>query len=909
MKKWCLLVILIVGFLGVCMSAPRVSASQFNSKEECLNASGGRRDISSVDWACDWVGTATETVCALWIGSATNTVDPIIYTDKTSGKVTIRYYRMCYDGTLGTAHIWVENDNGAIDDSMNMNGGTWNNPKHIDTQLDVGKFISGISSTEVTHDGKVYNEYSRWVKVGRQSETASSCDAYSGACSEMNELVRVRILKKSFQAKADVSDSSTGYVVNGSTSKTVTCNNAMDGCSVGFSFYIKKISGSSSDDTTYGTEKIGPSGSWTGVESNKSSTASSGGTEVATYSATIKAGQRICYRMNYHPHGSYGENTTKTVTACAYAVGEFSSSIDIKAKKQSSRNYSDNMIYARPDDKIDLQGTYAPRAQYAASLRPKIVEVNGTTNSSSGTVQSRFNSIVGSNGWKNTFSIRLDRGSTGLLVQHKGGTIGAIDTYKFIAGYSINAKQDPGNALKAKALTNNDDSHKTAPKKSTISYDKTTGFKVTVDPNRISDELQIVVPYNFINSTKVTLDDNVSLYAGEAMSISYDIETRTRKNNKIGSTYATIVRGAQWELQMSADGGKTWEKYGKKTNQVLNKNGKIDGDSISLKSTAIVPDVKAGTMVCFRSAVYPASSGGDTNIDKGGDKEWAYSDSKCYTVAKRPSLQVWGGNIYSNGAITTSVAVKKRLAGESDGTHVFGSWGELGIIANGQVKGLASGAGYAYNTGANNTGFCFVSTLSFANDKCNSETTGSLGVSFGVLDDEKKLIIEKLTNAEDVTKYSSTDELEERIGGDSGIILVENDETVNITKPIIYDDTYTSFESMPKVVIYAKNVNINCNVTQIDALIIAEDAVNTCSNISDVNDQGRSVQLKVNGAIVADKLIAGRTYGAGTGTNSGIPAEIINFDPSLYLWGNDAIKTDPNSSLVNVYLRELSPRY
>lgn len=909
MKKWCLLVVLAVGFLGACVSAPRVSASQFDSYDECINASGGRGDISSVDWACGWVGYATETVCALWIGSTTSTVDPIIYTDKASGDLTIRYYRMCYDGTLGTARIWVENDNGAIDDSKNMNGGSWSHPKHIDTKLNIGKFISGISSTEVTHDGKLYDEYSRVVTVGRQSETASSCDAYSGACSEMEEKVRVRVLKKSFQAKADVSDASTEYVVNGSTSKNIECNDTGDGCSVNFSFHLKRTVGTDSDSTTYSIEKIGPSGSWTAVDTNVSSTPSSSGTNVKTYNnVKIKAGQRICYRMTYHPFGSYGTSAERIVSACAYAVGEFSSSIDVKAKKTADASYSNNVIYARPDGKVYLQGTYSPEAQFVANLRPSVVEVNKITNDSSGDVKSRFNNIVGSNGWKNVFSVRLDRDSTVLKVQHKSGTVGSTTKYQQFVDYSIDARNDVGKKLIAKALTNNDNDRKTVPKKSTVSHDGSTGFKVVVDPGGISDELQVIVPYNFINSTEVTLDK--ALYAGEDMPVPYSINTQPGYNEHTGR-YATIVRKAKWELQMSADGGNTWEKFGEQTNQTLNSDGKIDGATMDISSTVVtVPDAKAGSEVCFRSAVYPATSDdGKDNLDPNGDGRWAYSATKCYPVAKRPSLQVWGGNIYSNGAITTSVAVKKRLAGESDGTHVFGSWGELGIIANGQVKGLASGAGYAYNTGANNTGFCFVSTLSFANDKCNSETTGSLGVSFGVLDDEKKLIIEKLTNAEDVTKYSSTDELEERIGGDSGIILVENDETVNITKPIIYDDTYTSFESMPKVVIYAKNVNINCNVTQIDALIIAEDAVNTCSNISDVNDQGRSVQLKVNGAIVADRLIAGRTYGAGTGTNSGIPAEIINFDPSLYLWGNDAIKTDPNSSLVNVYLRELSPRY
>ena len=180
----------------------------------------------------------------------------------------------------------------------------------------------------------------------------------------------------------------------------------------------------------------------------------------------------------------------------------------------------------------------------------------------------------------------------------------------------------------------------------------------------------------------------------------------------------------------------------------------------------------------------------------------------------------------------------------------------------------------------------------------------------------KKLIIEKLTNAEDVTRIDSSTVSNDALSDwnrQSGIVLIKReDSTVDIDGNITYSGTYNSLESIPKVVIYAKNVNIHCNVTQIDALIIAEETVNTCSDedvAEDENAEKRSNQLIINGAVVTNKLIAGRTHGAATGTNSGVPAEIINFDPSLYLWGGDIVKTDPNSSLVTSYLRELSPRY
>ena len=297
-------------------------------------------------------------------------------------------------------------------------------------------------------------------------------------------------------------------------------------------------------------------------------------------------------------------------------------------------------------------------------------------------------------------------------------------------------------------------------------------------------------------------------------------------------------------------------------------------------------------------------------IDENKDSNWAFSDHKCFTIAKKPSLQVWGGNIYSSGTINTSVTKKNQ--------HIYGSWGELGIISSGKVTGMASGASYPSELNTNEI-FCAVSPLSFANDKCSREETGLLGTlgPFAKLESDKNTITNKLTKTVDISRRNIND-LPETIE-DSGIILVENEEgNIDIAKSIIYKGTYTTLDSMPKVVIYAKNVNIHCNVTRIDALIIATDTVNTCSNPTDqsdpndpnnINAANRSNPLQINGAVLTNKLIAGRTYGAAAGTNSGISAEIINFDPSLYLWGEKQTETDQNVYNTSSYLRELAPRY
>lgn len=191
--------------------------------------------------------------------------------------------------------------------------------------------------------------------------------------------------------------------------------------------------------------------------------------------------------------------------------------------------------------------------------------------------------------------------------------------------------------------------------------------------------------------------------------------------------------------------------------------------------------------------------------------------------------------------------------------------------------------------------------MSFTNDKCNEKAVGLLGTTLPLQQAEKDRdsIIRQLT----------------ALGGDVGLISFRNrqGEDYPIADNIVNDANAGVLEDLPKVVIYAKNIYISCSVTRIDAVLIAEGEVNTCSNGEGdspvINDAARSNQLKINGAVIAGKLIANRTYGAATGNYSMVPAEIINFDPTLYLWGKSVSENEANMSLLTTYLHELSPRY
>lgn len=314
-------------------------------------------------------------------------------------------------------------------------------------------------------------------------------------------------------------------------------------------------------------------------------------------------------------------------------------------------------------------------------------------------------------------------------------------------------------------------------------------------------------------------------------------------------------------------------------------------------------------------------------------------------------MQIWGGNIFSGSNITTALATKKHLngyntynvQGDYGGTkYIFGSWNEMGVIANGTVKGFASGTalGYAKNTngtltpnpyngfynrknntgdnpgGSKNTSFCTLSPLTFANNPC-SGTAGSLGNSTTTnsTKDDKNSVKNKLVG-DNNTSGNLTVGGETVKKGETKVIYTKGN--ITVSGDMIYEGAdsggYKTLEEMPKLVIYAGgDINISCNVNRIDGLLVAEGSggVKTCYESNDSNSKLNSRQLTINGAVMASKLTANRTYGAATGANSIVPAEIINFDPNLYLWGNSGTSSESDGTGANLdttYTKELAPR-
>lgn len=413
--------------------------------------------------------------------------------------------------------------------------------------------------------------------------------------------------------------------------------------------------------------------------------------------------------------------------------------------------------------------------------------------------------------------------------------------------------------------------------------------------------------------------------------------------------------------------------------RTLNAGGSLGGatDVIWSNLTYNAFDAAAGDWMCFASSASPFTVSGDTDM-AGGDGSWVLSNPQCAIIAKKPSFQVWGGSLYSVGNIVASYNTKVNVYNEyksdiqnnwkrNGGTSIyFTPWVEESLILKtGTTKTVASGAAAGLNSNIAGVGTSTVfcndrAALSFANysgtigSLCNgSGAVGASGISNGISDRADLIEYWTGTGASAGVNVGSGvsfnlsrpntvgQEIESATGSKiryaysagninlSGTVpagttyLIKSDGTVTITGDLKYVNSYTSFSQIPKVVIYAKNVNIQCGVSEVDAIIITGKGgsgnLNTCSNGGDVSSSERQNQLKIFGMVITDTINLERTYGAAANSGgrtdpAGIPsdgaaAEVFDYDSSILMWSEFMAGSNESDTLQTVYQHELAPRY
>jgi hypothetical protein len=399
--------------------------------------------------------------------------------------------------------------------------------------------------------------------------------------------------------------------------------------------------------------------------------------------------------------------------------------------------------------------------------------------------------------------------------------------------------------------------------------------------------------------------------------------------NYVNNTGHVASSGTQWQLsQFVVPAGDTLPVGGNSPaapaqyygNNLVRLDGGANasyplGNNLISAPTETLPDVAVGSRVCYAFSVQPRAY---------NDGQWAHSPPICVVIAKRPQVQVLGGDLRVGAAFTgsssatsniqTSVAIK---SGKS-----YGSWDEYGLFASGTIAGMGSGS--AFSGGMPCVAGCAVNNETFTNEKTplggyiSATTIPDVASRFATNATTPTLPASVALDTLASGTYKAPDDFEVTmtnagsvIAPGHSIIINAPNATVTISSNITYsDDALTSVDQIPQVVIIAKSIKIKGSVTRIDSWLIANASIYTCSDIADVTALTISVcnqPLLIDGPIMTNKLYLWRSAGADVGSDSSKPAETINLRPDAYLWG---IAQNANSGrLTTVYETELPPRF
>ena len=211
-----------------------------------------------------------------------------------------------------------------------------------------------------------------------------------------------------------------------------------------------------------------------------------------------------------------------------------------------------------------------------------------------------------------------------------------------------------------------------------------------------------------VSQASVTLANNARYYADNSGTTSF--------GNMCGTLISGTARARNCEQVAAITGGAETDRIAGDSH--IEKNGY----SVSISDTEAI-----GTKVCIVGAVWPADSHNlpsttlteDSNQNGAlaeGGSYWHLSDPSCFAVAKKPNFHVLSTGAYAEQNAIGFISKRNNL--------LFGSWSDFEIVAGGKIDGLGSGASL---WGANSEPFkraCYFSSLSFANNRCNSNEVG-----------------------------------------------------------------------------------------------------------------------------------------------------------------------------------------
>lgn len=339
-----------------------------------------------------------------------------------------------------------------------------------------------------------------------------------------------------------------------------------------------------------------------------------------------------------------------------------------------------------------------------------------------------------------------------------------------------------------------------------------------------------------------------------------------------------------------------------------------------------VGDQPAGTKYCYAFSVQPRAALNKDFVDN----DWSHSAFSafdpalnCVIIVKKPKVQIWGGDLWVNGAIRASNSVKNI----ANVNRTFGSWAEYGIFATGSITGIASGSVFA-GPGLADSTICKYNILSFVNAVspvapfCTGIGIGNYSSNHSIPDVAASFSGAGTAISGNVTPSSldsgiysgnnltlATSEL---APGKSIIIKASGTVTIVGNQTYNQDNNGSKYKSglqLPQLVIIADKIIINHDVINVDAWLVAKGnngTIETCDIVGDTANKC-NLMLTVNGPVMAQKLYLRRTAGSGVEAASGNPAEIFNLRADAYLWA--AAQSSISSRAQTVYITELPPRF
>ena len=929
---------LVISFLGVFFALSSVVyAGQFypNGYDRCLANSGGRQSFRSIQYACRKAVEKSQNACASWLGPSGNSTSLTVnlYAPRGTASVALSLYGMCTDKTDTSSTMTIGNDGGSIYGYDNFTrGAPWGNVTTKTVYIDVAKFKAG-ASVIVRGTTKIYL---RVVYVLRGHSDAGSYD-YDLTTIYLTESEPEQPAVNLCQAWMPESYPNSNEWW-GQTSIVVKARNTAGR-------FGNTMSGAWHHNNLNPTGEIGP-----------------------IYAMPT---DHIEWHSCYYP----GVQTT-AFTEVSDVNGNI---VNGGADGMWQYDWSKYTYVYLPDGEENCQDHH-PSVGYMELYRGYQWRV--------GEWQNRFQvgsalgySAGGDYGpgqswWRSDFERSGGRG----MGTSRGGDVGSILTQAGYTGgpaYASISSYTPSHDIHdwverwRKVGLNQWESYMNWEVVCTNSFED--DIRSASAGGTATDSATVIIPYNFKLDTGVSIGGN-DIYAGET-GITVNsawVRVGTKYNNYTIAEYATVVPKAEVVLfayvSDRSDGGgggtisgaascdsinsrKQCYEVKRVSFNDLNGGGSLSGSTDEvpgMAGTYNVFDASAGDYMCFVTAVNPYTSGADDATgDYAGDGMYKFGYPACQVIAKRPSFQVWGNDMYSNSSIDAAVSEKRNIFvayGDNVqgkfamtggwGKNKFGSWVEEGLMLGGSAStgNLSSGAAMGNNgdwsrayAGNNEDFYTTLSPLTISNYNAGYSVGGS-GLYIYPDDDARRALIDYWVNNNYVNTASGATIVRSNAGSIGNVTVPKKNTwiynvsgTFTVAGNVVYQDGYSNstLRDIPKVIIYADNVNIYCGVTEVDAIIITKPGgtVNTCANAGGGDDDpARANPLKIFGMVIADNVVLGRTYGRAAWKGSGadgeqVAAEVFDFDSSILLWSEFMASSAETDTMQVVYQNEIAPRY